>query len=305
MGFLLRILAPLLAAVAWTAAAPAQELTDGGVEAAPEADSAIARGKYILYAAGCVTCHSSEDEGAMPLAGGRALETPFGTFHTPNITPHQTMGIGQWSETDFLRALRRGLSRNGSPYYPAFPYTSYAGMTVQDARDLFSYLRSLQPVANAVPDHDLAFPYNFRLALWPWRWLYFDSAPFQPDPDRSAEWNRGAYLVNHLGHCGECHTPRNALGAKDEARHLAGNPEGPEGKAVPNITPHEANGVGDWDTADLTFFLKTGFLPDGDVAGGGMNSVIEDSTGHLTDADLNAIATYLQSLKPMADAGGQ
>lgn len=297
-----RQLASVLAIVLLgTAGAPAQDLPDNDVEAAPDADGAIARGKYILRAAGCVTCHTADKEEALPLAGGRRLVTPFGTFNTPNITPHQTLGVGQWSEMDFLRALTHGVSPAGRPYYPAFPYTSYAGMTPQDARDLFSYIRSLSPVANAVPQHELAFPYNIRMALWPWRWLYFEPVTFEPDPDKSKAWNRGAYLVNHLGHCGECHTPRNAFGAKNESRHLAGNPEGPEGKAVPNITPHADDGIGGWDTADITFFLKTGFLPDGDVAGGGMNSVIEDSTSHLTDRDLEAIATYLKAVEPVAD----
>jgi mono/diheme cytochrome c family protein len=276
-------------------------LPDQGVEAAPDAEGAIARGKYILRAAGCVTCHTAEAEEALPLAGGRQLATPFGTFHAPNIPPHRSLGIGRWSETDFRRALSHGLSPAGDPYYPAFPYTSYTGMTGRDMRDLFSYIRSLPAVANAVPGHDLAFPFNIRMALWPWRWLYFEPATFEPDPDRSDAWNRGAYLVNHLGHCGECHTPRNALGAKDDTRPLAGKPEGPEGKAVPNITPHPDDGIGGWDSADITFFLQTGFLPDGDVAGGGMGSVIEDSTSHLTDDDRTAIATYLMSLDPVGN----
>src|SRR5690606_5298101 len=160
--------------------------------------------------------------------------------------------------------------------YPAFPYTSYAGMTEQDARDLFAYLSGLEPVRTEVPEHELDFPYALRPALWPWRWLYFEAAAFRPDPARDEAWNRGAYLVRHLGHCGECHTPRDFLGARIEERRLAGNPEGPNGKRVPNITPHPEDGIGGWSETDLTFFLETGFLPDGDVAGGSMAPVIRD-----------------------------
>lgn len=297
-------LALAVAAVAWAGGVCAQDLAGDDIEARPDADSALARGKYVMFAAGCITCHTAEAEDAVPLSGGRALATPFGTFHTPNITPHRELGIGRWSEGDFLRALRRGVSPDGAAYYPAFPYTSYTGMTARDARDLFAYLRSLQPVARAVPAHALKFPYSIRLALWPWRWLFFSDQAFTPDPDRSDAWNRGAYLVRHLGHCGECHTPRNAFGARIAERHLAGNPEGPEGKAVPNITPHERDGIGSWDTADIVFFLETGFFPDGDVAGGGMGAVIADSTGHLSDADREAIAAYLQSLPARPDDAG-
>jgi len=291
-------LGPLAAAVLWAAPAAAQD----DIKADPDADSAAARGKYVLHAAGCVTCHTPKAETAVPLSGGRALKTDFGTFNTPNITPHVQTGIGGWSEADFLRALRRGLAPDGTPYYPAFPYTSYAGMTEQDARDLFAYLKTVPPMVSQQPAHSLDFPFNLRLALWPWRWLFFRPEAFTPDPERSAAWNRGAYLVNHLGHCGECHTPRNLLGARRDGRAFAGNPEGPEDRKVPNITPHENDGIGDWDRSDIAFFLKTGFFPDGDVAGGGMSAVIQDSTSQLTDADLDAIATYLLALPPRPDA---
>lgn len=284
----------------WAGAA-AQDLKDDEIQADPDAEDAAARGKYVLHAAGCVTCHTADAETAVPLTGGRALKTDFGTFNTPNITPHTGTGIGDWSEADFLRALRRGVAPNGSPYYPTFPYTHYAGMTDADARDLLAYLKTLPSVANDLPAHNLDFPYNVRVTLWPWRWLFFDGTAFTPDPDKPETWNRGAYLVRHLGHCGACHTPRNALGARRQGAALTGNPDGPEGRKVPNITPHETDGIGDWDKTDITFFLKTGFLPDGDVAGGGMSAVIRDSTSHLTDADLDAVATYLLSLPPRPD----
>lgn len=279
------------------AAAPAVAADDDG-------RSRIEQGEYLVHAAGCVTCHTREDDDAAPLAGGRALETRYGTFRTPNITPDSATGIGGWTEAEFVRALRHGVSPAGDPYYPAFPYPSYAGMTRADARAVFAYLQSLEPVSREVASHDLRFPYNLRVVLWPWRWLFLETGAYQRDAERSARWNRGAYLVRHLGHCGECHTPRNWLGAKIEARHLAGNPDGPEGRNVPNITPHPDDGIGGWGEVDLTFFLETGFKPDGDVAGGGMSAVVRDSTGPLSADDRGAIADYLMSLEPRPSRGG-
>lgn len=288
---------------AWAAVLGAGLLGLAAVPAAGQEDGGpgpVERGAYLLRAAGCVTCHTAEAEDAVPLAGGRALETRFGTFRTPNITPDPETGIGAWSRAQFVRALRHGVSPAGGPYYPAFPYGSYAGMREDDAAAIFAYLQSLEPVTHEVGPHELEFPYGIRTAVWPWRWLYFEAAPFRRDPARSASWNRGAYLVRHLGHCGECHTPRNRLGARIESRHLSGNPEGPEGRRVPNITPHPEDGIGDWDRVDITFFLETGFDPGGDVAGGGMGAVISDATSGLTDADRGAIADYLLGLEPVA-----
>lgn len=278
------------------AAAPAAARQD-------DPGSRVEHGEYLVHAAGCVTCHSREGDDAVPLAGDRALETRYGTFRTPNITPDPDTGVGDWTEAEFVRALRHGVSPTGDPYYPAFPYPSYAGMTRADARAIFAYLQSLEPVSRAVASHDLHFPYNLRFMLWPWRWLFFETGAYQRDPERSARWNRGAYLVRHLGHCGECHTPRNWLGAKIEARHLAGNPDGPEGASVPNITPHPDDGIGAWSRVDLTFFLETGFQPDGDVVGKGMSAVVRDSTGKLTGADREAIADYLMAVEALPSAG--
>lgn len=285
----------VLAAAVLAVAGPA------AAQQASDAESEVARGEYLLHAGGCITCHSKDADDAIPLAGGRALETAFGTFYTPNLTPDPETGLGGWSADDFVQALKHGVSPDGDPYYPAFPYPSYAGMTEDDARAIFAYLQTVEPVQRDVPAHALDFPYNIRLSLWPWRWLYFEPATFTPDTERSDSWNRGAYLVRHLGHCGACHTPRNRLGAKIEEMELAGNPDGPEGKGVPNITPH-ADGIGDWGQVDITFFLETGFFPDGDVAGGGMNAVIQDNTSKLTSADREAIAEYLTSLPPIPDA---
>jgi mono/diheme cytochrome c family protein len=260
------------------------------------------RGEYLLRLGGCVSCHTDERNGGQFLAGGRALATPFGTFFTPNITPDPEAGIGGWSKGAFVRAMTEGVSPGGHPYYPAFPYPSYSRMTRQDLVDLKAYLDTVVPVANAVPQHKLNFPFGFRPLLEGWRLLFFDGGSFEPDPDRSEVWNRGAYIVGGPGHCGECHTLRNAFGTKQENRSLAGNPVGPDGKPVPNITPHLEDGIGGWSQADITFALQTGILPDGDVLGGAMAEVVEDATSHLTADDRAAIAGYLLSLPPREDA---
>ncbi|MDJ0895836.1 MAG: cytochrome c [Alphaproteobacteria bacterium] len=254
-------------------------------------------GMYLVRAAGCVTCHTAE-KGGTPLAGGRKLDTPFGAFYTPNITPDVDTGIGGWTEQEFVSAVRKGQRPDGAVYYPAFPYPSYAGITEDDARAMWTYLRSLDPVSQANRDHALDFPFNWRFLNRVWQWLFFEEAGFKPDPAQSEAWNRGAYLVRHLGHCGECHSPRGALGAVKEDRALSGNPAGPEGKRVPNITPHE-KGIQGWSASDLAFFLQLGILPDGDVAGGAMEDVIADSTGHLSATDREAIAEYLLTLAPL------
>lgn len=263
--------------------------------------AAVARGAYVVRAAGCLVCHTDAKNKGAPLAGGRALSTPFGTFYTPNITPDPKFGIGAWSDEDFARALGQGVAPDGHHYYPAFPYTSYTGMAARDVADLKAYIFAQAPVARANRPHDLHFPFNVRALMGIWKMLFFKPGRRARDPARDEAWNRGAYLVAHLGHCGECHTPRNFLGARDEARALAGNPSGPEGKKVPNITPHQRDGIGAWSASDLAYFLKTGFLPDGDVAGGAMTEVIEESTSHLSDSDRAAIATYLLAQIPVPE----
>ncbi len=256
------------------------------------------RGEYVLRLGGCIACHTDAKNGGQLLAGGRALATPFGTFYPPNITPDPKSGIGGWSTGAFVQAMTEGRSPAGHPLYPAFPYTSYTRMTRQDLLDLKAYLGTVQPVANAVPAHALRFPFGLRPLLKGWQLLFFDPGPFRPDPSQSDSWNRGAYIVNGPGHCGECHTPRNALGAPEHERFLAGTRAGPDGKAVPNITPNPDNGIGGWSKSDITFALQTGILPDGDVLGGAMAEVIEDATSHLTADDRSAIAEYLLSLPP-------
>jgi mono/diheme cytochrome c family protein len=260
-----------------------------------------AHGEYVLRLGGCVTCHTDQSNGGALLAGGRALVSPFGTFYTSNITPDPDTGIGGWSTGEFVRAMTEGISPEGHPYYPAFPYPSYTHMTRQDLVDLKAYLDTVDPVANEVPDHDLDFPFGFRPPLEGWRLMFFEDGTFEPDPTRSDAWNRGAYIVNGPGHCSECHTPRNALGAPERDRFLAGTRDGPDGKPVPNITPH-ADGIEEWSKGDLVFAFQTSILPDGDVFGGAMGELVKDGLSHLAKEDLEAIAEYLLSVEPLPDA---
>ena len=257
------------------------------------------RGAYLFRAAGCYACHTEPVEGAKPLAGGHPLKTPFGTFYSPNITPDPEYGLGEWSLSDFARALRMGEGPDGVHYFPAFPFPSYTGMNDQDLADLWAYLQSVEPVARPNQEHDLNFPFGFRFLAGIWKMFFFEPGAYAADPEKDERWNRGAYLTRHLGHCGECHTPRGALGALQLDQRLAGTPTGPNGKKVPNITPHSEDGIGEWTEADITFFLQIGVKPDGDVAGGAMEDVIREGTGHLSEEDRAAIALYLLSLEPL------
>jgi mono/diheme cytochrome c family protein len=255
------------------------------------------RGEYLAKAGGCVGCHTEARQGAVAFAGGRALKTPFGTFYGPNLTPDQNAGIGRWSEADFVKAMRRGLRPDGANYFPAFPYPSFTKIANPDLKDLWAYLRSLPPSARANQPHDLRFPFSWRLLVWVWKWLFFTPGPFTPDPSRSAALNRGAYLVDALGHCGECHTPRNFLGGSKTSRYLAGGKLPGEGSA-PNLTPTRLK---KWDTKDLKDFLQTGMTPDGDVVAETMGEVITNTTSKLTSPDLDAVLAYLRSLPPLPD----
>lgn len=258
--------------------------------------TAIERGAYLTAAAGCVSCHTDAKAKGAAFAGGGPLETPFGTFYAPNITPHPEHGIGGWSDADFVRALGEGVSPGGHHYFPVFPYTSYTNMTAADARAIKAYLFSLAPVARPNRAHDIRFPFGWRFAQTFWKWLFFEPGPLAPEPDKPADWNRGAYLVRALVHCAECHTPRNPLGGMDRDRWLAGAPGGTQGDATPNITPDEATGIGRWSAEEIADFLKIGMSPDGDFAGSSMAEVVDQSTGKLSDADVAAIVTYLRSV---------
>jgi mono/diheme cytochrome c family protein len=253
------------------------------------------RGEYLAKAAGCVGCHTEEREGATPFAGGRALKTPFGTFYGPNITPDKKAGIGNWSETDFMRALRQGDRPDGSNYFPAFPYPSFTKIADSDARDLWAYLRTLPPSAKPSREHDLWFFFGWRWLVTFWKWFFFTPGPFANIPGLSDSANRGAYLVQALGHCGECHTPRNFLGGPKSGRYLAGG-KGPDGKSVANLTPTNLKKQSDKEIKD---FLVTGLTAEGDVPAEAMGEVIKNTTSQLAPSDLDALIAYLRTLPPL------
>ncbi|MGO4716416.1 c-type cytochrome [Bradyrhizobium sp. 2TAF24] len=253
----------------------------------------VANGQTTFNAGGCSACHATPDQpDRLRLGGGLAIPSPFGTFYAPNISPDPDDGIGRWSEADFVTAVLKGTSPQGAHYFPAFPYASYQKARAEDVRDLFAYLKTLPPVRGRIRDHALHFPFNIRRLVGGWKFLFLDDKPFTPDPSQSAEWNRGAYLVNGLGHCAECHSPRNALGGIVAAQRFAGGPD-PEGKGwVPNITQ---KGLSDWSVKAIAYFLETGDTPDGDSAGGSMTRVIRNMA-QLGEADRMAMAVYLKSL---------
>jgi mono/diheme cytochrome c family protein len=265
---------------------------------APAAD-AVARGEYIFNASGCTSCHTDEKNKGPLLGGGVALKTPFGTFYGPNISPDPNAGIGKWSEAEFIAALRDGKDEDGDHLFPAFPYTSFTKMTDADAKDLWAYIKSVPPVATPSKPHDIRFPFNIRFFQVGWKMLFFTPGRFTPDPNKSAEVNRGAYIVEALGHCGECHTQRNLLGGLDHKVALAGNSRGPDDGIAPNITPDQETGIGKWSDADLVDLLKQGMTPDGDFVGGAMAEEVRNSTSKLTDADIRAVIAYLKSLPPV------
>ncbi|MBP9118800.1 MAG: cytochrome c [Methyloversatilis sp.] len=266
--------------------------------AAASAD-ALARGEYLARAGNCMACHTAR--GGMPWAGGRAIETSFGTFYTSNLTTDPQTGLGQWTAEDFRRALHEGRSRDGRLLYPAFPYTNYTRVTREDADALWAYLQSLKPVRQENRAHVLDFPYGSQIALAAWRTLYFTPGAFEADAGRSPEWNRGAYLVQGLGHCSACHAPRNRLGASEDADALAGGLMAVQNWYAPSLTsPHEA-GLADWPRSDVVALLRDGIARNASMAGP-MAEVVLGSTQHLTPADLGAMATYLQSL-PVSASG--
>ncbi len=262
-------------------------------------ENLVERGKYLVYAGGCISCHTEDVDDAIPLAGARAMESPFGTFYSPNITPDGDTGIGNWSDDDFVNAFWDGVSPEGEHYFPAFPYTSYTGASRDDLLAMKGYLFSLEPISKESKEHDLAWYMSTRLAAGAWKELNFDAARFTPDATKDDVWNRGAYLVRHLGHCGECHTPRSTMGVLDADMEMAGSTLGDE--KIPNISQHRVDGIGRWSASDIEYFLDIGMLPDGDFSGSSMGDVIEDNTTKLTPADRKAIATYLKTVPPRED----
>lgn len=250
-----------------------------------------ARGAYVARLGGCFACHTDAKGGGAVLACGPPLQTPFGVFHAPNITMHKTDGIGAWTLKDFDRAMRSGLSPEGAHYYAAFPYAHYSRLSEGDIADLWAAFRTVPPVAGKAPSHALGFPFNQRALLRPWKTLFFDPSPLTVDPKRSANWNRGRYLVTGPGHCGACHTPRNALGAQRVSMALQGG-KSPGGEAIPALTPNALRASG-YSATELAIALKTGITPEGDALGGSMAKVISGATRFWSGEDLTAVATYL------------
>jgi mono/diheme cytochrome c family protein len=281
-----------------TAALAALLVAPGGLAAGAADTDLAARGAYLATAAGCADCHTDAKGGGRPYAGGRALTTRFGIFYAPNITPDLDTGIGRWSDAQFLNALREGVGPDGSNYFPVFPYPSFTKITDDDAWAIKVYLFAQPAVRQSNRAHDVAFPFSWRFLLNGWKLLFFSPGSFRPAPERGEAYNRGAYLVTALAHCGECHTPRNWFGAMEPSRFLAGTSHGPDGKAVPNITPDLETGIGKWSEDDIVALLQDGQTPEFDFVGGAMAEIVKN-TSRLTDADRRAIAVYLRTLPPV------
>ena len=266
----------------------------------PPDQTTIARGAYLATAADCGACHTAP--GGKPFAGGLPISTPLGTIYATNITPSADFGIGHYTEEQFARALRRGIRGDGANLYPAMPYTSYAKFTDDDAHALYVYFtQGVAPVDKPAPQTALPFPMNIRLSMMGWNLLFLDTAAFVPDPAQSAEWNRGAYLVEGAAHCSTCHTPRGFLMQEQTSRALSGAPVGPW--VAPNITSDPTSGIGSWTKDELVAYLRTGHLSRKAQAAGSMGEAVEHSFQHLTTADLAAIATYVKSIPAIHEPG--
>ena len=269
--------------------------------APPELASAdvVARGKYLTQAADCVVCHTAS--GGQPYAGGLAIPTQFGVLYSPNITGDAQTGIGAWTDAQFLRAMHEGIGRDGQRLYPAFPYESYTLMTDADVLAIKAYLLSLPPAHAAAPPTQLKFPFNQRWLMAFWSAFYNPNQRFRPHPDRSPQWNRGAYLVEGLEHCGDCHTPRNLGQALDNRQKFAGAVA--EGWRAYNITADHASGVGAWSDAALAEYLHDGHADGHGAAGGPMGEVVEAGLGPLTPGDTAAVVAYLRSVPAVHSQG--
>jgi mono/diheme cytochrome c family protein len=264
----------------------------------PEHTPDLANGEVMFWAGGCASCHAAPGatgDDLLKLGGGRVIESDFGDFTVPNISPDEATGLGAWTTLDFVNAMKRGIGRDGTHLYPAFPYTSYQRMRFEDIIDLKAYLDTLPAVANQVPETALAFPFNIRRGVGLWQLLYVDGETFVPDPAATEIVNRGAYLTEGPGHCVQCHSPRNVIGGivADMAYSGAPLPAG-EGTA-PNITTDNDSGIGTWSVAEIVGMMKTGFLPDFDVVGGDMADV-QRNLARLSAEDQQAMAEYLKTL---------
>lgn len=258
-------------------------------------------GKLVFAASGCSSCHSAKGATGnekLMLGGGHRLETPFGVFVTPNISPDEQTGIGNWTLEEFANATIAGVSPQGSHYYPSFPYVSYRQTKPQDVVDLFAFLKTLPPVSRANEPHELALPFRWRRPLGVWKKMFGNATPVLVSGLEEKQLARGRYLVETLGHCAECHTPRNLLGGMETSFWLSGGPS-PEGKGtIPNITPHET-GLGSWSADDIAYYLESGFTPDYDFVGGSMVSV-QENISQLPKSDREAIAKYLKTIPQVA-----
>lgn len=256
----------------------------------------VKRGAYLARIAGCVSCHTDEKGSGKPLAGGVALSTDFGTFYTPNITPDEQHGIGTWSIEDFARAVKHGASPDNTPYYPAFPYPFYASLNDRDIADIWAALQIVPPDPMPSKPHDVGFPFNIRAGLKLWREIFPPPPPYAPNSEKSASWNRGKFIAQVLAHCGACHTPRNAAGARIISKAYAGDPNMLNGGSSPAITAAALREKG-WDKSDVIRALTTGLKPDGDVFGGTMAEVVREGTAHLLPVNKDDLATYLLDLE--------
>ncbi|MEP7297483.1 MAG: cytochrome c [Burkholderiales bacterium] len=296
LGAMLAIATLLAAAIAWLNLRGEDPLGPDTATASPEL---IARGAYLARAGNCMGCHT--ERGGAAYAGGRGVPTPFGTVFAPNLTPDKTHGLGDWTAAEFWRALHNGRARDGRLLYPAFPYPNYTRVTRGDSDAIFAYLRSLPAVAQANRAHTLPFPFDQQAALAVWRALYFRPATHELDAARSADWNRGAYLVEGLGHCNACHASRNVLGATASPLDLAGGLIPVQNWYAPSLASSLEAGVADWSDAHVVALLKTGVSERGAVMGP-MSEVVSGSTQHLSDTDLRAMAAYLKALPPSTPA---
>ena len=265
--------------------------SSGRSGADPQDFSATERGRYLAQAADCGSCHTVAGSGR-PFAGGRAIETPFGVLAAPNITPDRETGIGNWTDEQFDAAVRNGRSRNGARLYPAMPFPYYSRMSREDVKDIRAYLNTVEPVRNAVQVNRLPFPFNVRTLMKAWDALYFTPGEFRPDPSKSGEWNRGAYLVLGPGHCAACHTPKTFLGGDKPSEALQGYTL--QGWAAPNITSGQGP-LQNWSVDDLATYLKTGHNRFA-AAAGLMGEVVDLSTSKMSDGDVRAMATYLKEI---------
>lgn len=285
------VIVALLAAAVLLAWPRAQYVAPSSPAAWAATPENIARGAYLARAGDCIACHTAR--GGAAYAGGRALDTPFGRFYGPNLTPDRTTGIGDWSADDFWNALHNGIAPDDRLLYPAFPYTNYSRVTRADSDALYAYLRSLPPQRQANRPHELRFPYNQQVMLAGWRLLYFRPGVYRAQPSRGAEWNRGAYLVEGLGHCSACHSTRNRFGAGGDG--LDGGLIATLGWYAPSLTSSSEAGLGGWDKRHIVDLLGSGISPRGSATGP-MAEVVARSLQHLTPYDLGAMASYLQSL---------